>query len=77
MKLFRPRAGKERICAFFYKQSNVAWSRDRFSYGGIEFLPDEVTEADARSWASWLTSGLDPGLRPNRLRRAFLYDIPE
>ncbi len=77
MKLFRPREGKERLCAFFYERSNLDWSRDRFSYGAVEFRVDQVTEADARSWLAWLVSGFDPAARPKRLRRAFLYDIPE
>ena len=77
LKLFQPREGKERLCAFFYKRSNLAWSRDRYSYGGVEFRPEQLTEADARSWLDWLTSGFDPESRPARLRRAFLYDIPD
>lgn len=77
MKLFRPREGKDRLCAFFYKRSNLAWSRDRFSYGGVEFLPEDLVERDARAWIGWLVSGLDPALRPERLRRSFLYDIPD
>ena len=77
LKLFQPREGKERLCAFFYKRSNLAWSRDRYSYGGVEFRPDHLTEADAQSWLGWLASGFDPDRRPSRLRRAFLYDIPE
>ena len=77
LKLFTPREGKERVCAFFYKQSNLAWSRDRFSYGGVEFRPERLIEEDVRSWARWLVSGLDPGQKPERLRRSFLYDIPE
>jgi hypothetical protein len=77
VKLFRPREDRERLCAFFYKKSNLAWSRDRFSYGGVEFRPGQVGETDARRWIAWLVSGFDPELRPERLRRAFLYDIPE
>jgi len=77
MKIFRARAGKERFCAFFYKRSNLPWSQDRFSYGGVEFLPERLTESDVREWLSWLTSGFDPGRRPSRLRRAFLYDVPD
>jgi hypothetical protein len=77
MKLFRPREGKERLCAFFYKRSNLAWSQDRFSYGGVEFLPESVDRADVRLWIAWLASGFDPERRPPRLRRAFLYDIPD
>ncbi|HEY3155232.1 MAG TPA: hypothetical protein VGK76_01220 [Candidatus Eisenbacteria bacterium] len=77
LKLFTPREGKERLCAFFYKRSNLAWSHDRFSYGGVEFRPEQITEVAVRSWHAWLCSGFDPERRPERLRRAFLYDIPE
>jgi hypothetical protein len=77
LKVFRAREGKERFCAFFYKRSNLPWSRDRFSYGGVEFLPGRVTQAEVREWLRWLTSGLDPEERPERLRRSFLYDIPD
>lgn len=77
VKFFKPRAEKERLCAFFFKKSNLPWSRDRFSYGGVEFLPDDLAESDIRTWVSWLVSGFDPERRPERLRRAFLYDIPD
>jgi hypothetical protein len=77
LKLFTPREGKERLCAFFYKRSNLAWSRDRFSYGGVEFRQDQLTEVAVRSWLTWLCSGFDPERKPERVRRAFLYDIPE
>jgi hypothetical protein len=77
LKLFRPRQGKARLCAFFYKRSNLAWSRDRFSYGGVEFRPEQATEDDVRSWRAWLLSGFDPELRPPGWRRAFLFDVPE
>lgn len=77
LKVFRAREGKERFCAFFYKRSNLPWSRDRFSYGGVEFLPGRVTRSEVQGWIRWLTSGLDPAQRPERLRRSFLYDIPD
>jgi hypothetical protein len=77
LKFFQPREDKERLCAFFYKRSNFAWSRDRFSYGGVEFRPDQLTEAEVRRWLEWLNSGFHPELRPDRLRRALMYDIPE
>ena len=77
MKLFRPRENKDRLCAFFYKRSNLGWSRDRFSYGAIEFLPESLTREDAAAWLGWLRGGFDPDQRPPRLRRAFLYSIPE
>jgi hypothetical protein len=77
LKLFRPRQGKARLCAFFYKRSNLAWSRDRFSYGGVEFRPEQATDEDVLSWRAWLLSGFDPELRPPGWRRAFLFDVPE
>lgn len=77
LKLFRAREGKERFCAFFYKRSNLPWSRDRFSYGGVEFVPGRVNQAEVEGWIRWLSSGLDPLQRPERLRRSFLYDIPD
>jgi len=77
LKVFRPREGKERLCAFFYKRSNLAWNRDRFSYGGVESRPEQLTEVAVLSWLTWLCSGFDPERTPERLRRAFLYDIPE
>jgi hypothetical protein len=77
MKLFRPREEKERLCAFFFKKSNIAGSRDRFSYGAVEFLPERLAAEEVRTWLQWLSSGLDPTRRPANLKRAFLYTIPE
>ena len=77
MKLFRPREDRDRLCAFFYKRSNLSWSRDRFSYGAVEFLPEDVTSQDFATWLAWLREGFDPERRPARLRRAFLYTIPD
>ena len=77
MKLFKPREEKDRLCAFFFKRSNLTFSRDRFSYGAVEFLPEQLTGADASAWIAWLLSGLDPERRPARLKRAFLYTIPD
>ena len=77
VKLFRPRETSDRLCAFFYKRSNLAWSPDRVSYGGVEFRPDEPISREADTWVAWLVSGLDPEKRPERHRRAFLYNIPD
>lgn len=77
LKVFRPREGGRRLCAFFYKRSNLAWSHDRFSYGAVEFQPERLTAAEAESWLAWLEVGFDPEERPERLRRAFLFSIPD
>lgn len=77
LKIFRPRENKDRLCAFFYKESNLAWSRERFSYGAVEFFPGRLTTDDVEGWLAWLQGGFDPDRRPARLRRAFLYTIPD
>ncbi len=77
LKLFKPREEKERLCAFFFKRSNLEFSRDRFSYGAVEALPEQIKKPDVQIWIDWLVSGLNPELRPGRIKRAFLYTIPE
>ena len=77
MKLFRPREERDRLCAFFYKRSNLVFSRDRYSYGAVEFAPGQLDADEVRAWLAWLVSGLDPGQRPLRLKRAFHYTVPE
>lgn len=77
LKIFRPRENRDRLCAFFYKRSNLAWSRDRFSYGAVEFLPDRLSATDVGTWLEWLRGGFDPDRRPAHLKRAFLYTIPD
>jgi hypothetical protein len=77
LKLFRPREEKERVCAFFYKRSNLSFSRDRYSYGAVEFLPGQIPADEIRGWLAWLQSGFDPEQRPSRLKRGLSYTIPE
>jgi hypothetical protein len=77
LKLFRPREERERLCAFFYKRSNLSFSHDRYAYGAVEFMPGAPAPDEVRGWLEWLVSGLDPGKRPAKLRRAFPYTVPE
>ena len=77
MKLFRPREAEDRLCAFFFKRSNISFGRDRFSYGAVEFVPGRLREEEVHVWIDWLVSGLHPDRRPDQLRRAFLYTVPE
>jgi hypothetical protein len=75
MKVFSPKPGHALI--FFYKKSLVPYSRDRYSYGGIELKTPQVNEAEVAEWLVFLASGFHPEKRPTQLRRAFPYEIPE
>jgi hypothetical protein len=75
MKIFSPRAGHTLV--FFYKKSLVPYSRDRYSYGGVDLRNPQVSEQEIGEWLAFLTSGFHPDKRPTNLRRAFPYEIPE
>lgn len=75
MKIFSPRAGHTLV--FFYKRSLVPYSRDRYSYGGVDLKEGEWNPADIAEWLSFVCSGFHPEKRPAGLRRAFPYEIPE
>jgi hypothetical protein len=75
MKIFSPRPGHTLV--FFYKKSLVPYSRDRYSYGGVDLKTSEVHEAEIAQWLTFLSSGFHPDKRPANLRRAFPYEIPE
>ena len=75
MKVFSPKPGHTLI--FFYKKSLVPYSRDRYSYGGIELKTPQVNESEVAEWLDFLASGFHPEKRPTQLRRAFPYEIPE
>jgi hypothetical protein len=75
MKIFSPKAGHTLV--FFYKKSLVPYSRDRYSYGGLDLRAATVEPQEIAAWLDFLTSGFHPDKRPARLRRAFPYEIPE
>lgn len=75
MKIFSPKPGHTLV--FFYKKSLVPYSRDRYSYGGIDLKTPEVHTAEIAEWLAFLSSGFHPDKRPTNLRRAFPYEIPE
>lgn len=80
LKLYHPK--NEILVAWFYKKSQVPYSRDRFSYGGVVWpdipgkdlrnIKDEITQ-----WLEWLDSGLHPEKRPGNWTSVFPYDLPE
>ncbi len=62
---------------FFYKRSLVPYSRDRYSYGGVDLKNSQAEAAEVANWLSFLSSGFHPEKRPASLRRAFPFEIPE
>jgi len=75
MKVFSPKPGHTLV--FFFKKSLVPYSRDRYSYGGLDLRASSVEPQEIATWLDFLTSGFHPDKRPERLRRAFPYEIPE
>jgi hypothetical protein len=75
MKIFSPKAGHTLV--FFFKRSLVPYSRDRYSYGGLDLRAPSVEPQEISAWLDFLTSGFHPDQRPAKLRRAFPYEIPE
>ena len=75
MKVFSPKPGHTLV--FFYKKSLVPYSRDRYSYGGIDLKTPAASDSEIAEWLAFVISGLDPEKRPANLRRAFPYEIPE
>ena len=75
MKIFSPKPGHTLV--FFFKKSLVPYSRDRYSYGGLDLRATSIEPRDITAWLDFLTSGFHPDKRPENLRRAFPYEIPE
>jgi hypothetical protein len=75
MKIFSPKPGHTLV--FFFKKSLVPYSRDRYSYGGLDLRAPSVEAPEIAAWLAFLTSGFHPDKRPKNLRRAFPYEIPE
>ena len=75
MKIFSPKVGHTLV--FFYKKSLVPYSRDRYSYGGLDLRAASVEPQEIAAWLDFLASGFHPDKRPEKLRRAFPYEIPE
>ena len=79
LKIFRVEEGAQegRGVVFFYKQSQVPWSRDRLSYG-ICMIPASGPELEeVQEWLFFTSSGFHPDARPHRLRQAFTFNVPE
>jgi len=75
MKIFSPKPGHTLV--FFFKRSLVPFSRDRYSYGGFDLRAPSVEPNEIAAWLDFVNSGFHPEKRPEKLRRAFPYEIPE
>jgi hypothetical protein len=75
MKILSPKPGHRLV--FFFKKSLVPYSRDRYSYGGLDLRTPQVAPLEIAAWLDFLTSGFHPEKRPPNLRRAFPYEIPD
>jgi hypothetical protein len=75
MKILSPKPGHTLV--FFFKKSLVPYSRDRYSYGGQDLRDPSVAPQEIAAWLDFLTSGFHPDKRPEKLRRAFPYEIPD
>ena len=75
MKIFSPKSSHTLV--FFFKKSLVPYSRDRYSYGGLDLRAASMEPQEVAAWLAFLTSGFHPDKRPEKLRRAFPYEIPD
>jgi len=75
MKLFP--IGPRRFAAFFYKRSQVPFSRDRFAYGAVIVEESRLDAGDVERWFRWLHEGFPPETPPPRIKRAFAFTVPD
>jgi hypothetical protein len=68
---------KNRRAVFFYKESLVPFSHDRHSYGVCLPPTSGPAPADVRAWLRFATTGFDPAERPESLRLAFAFTVPD
>lgn len=79
LKVFRVDDGpmKGRAAVFFYKRSQIPFSNDRHSYGVCLVPAAGLSETEAREWLDFAVRGFHPASRPERLRLAFSFTIPD
>jgi hypothetical protein len=74
IKAFTPDANV--LVLFVYKDSQVPFSDDRFSYGAA-LMKRGVDEAVLAAIFAFALGGLDPDQRPRDLRKTFPYTVPK
>jgi hypothetical protein len=73
IKAFAPDANV--LVVFVYKDSQVPFSDDRFSYGAA-LVKGAVDAKVVSAVADFALSGLDPARRPKEVRKTFPYTVP-
>lgn len=74
IKAFAPDANV--LVVFVYKDSQVPFSDDRFSYGAA-LVKGVVDPKVVSAVADFALSGLDPACRPKEVRKTFPYTVPK
>ncbi len=74
IKAFAPDANV--LVVFVYKDSQVPFSDDRFSYGAA-LIKGAVDPRLVTAVADFAVSGLDPARRPKEIRKTFQYTVPK
>jgi hypothetical protein len=64
------------LVIFLYKDSQVPFSDDRFSYGAAIFKRGVDLDA-TRAVVEFALSGFDPARRPKDVRKTFPYTVPK
>jgi hypothetical protein len=66
-----------RTAVFFYKRSQVPWSRDRYSYGVAILSPDGADPREIAGWLDYASTGFDPDAKPVHIRQAVTFNVPD
>ncbi len=74
LKGFSPRAGT--FVVFLYKDSNVPFSDDRFSYGALVAKGDAPDVEDLRAVLDYAATGFNPEHRPACAKRTIPFTVP-
>jgi len=74
LKAFTPDANV--LVVFVYKDSQVPFSDDRFSYGAA-LLKKGADPESIGAIIDYALSGLDPERRPKELKKTFPYTVPK
>jgi hypothetical protein len=66
-----------RKAVFFYKRSQIPFSRDRLSYGVCMIPSTGPSPREIEEWLFFASTGFDPAARPESLRQAFAFTVPD